>query len=129
MASVQAFGRENPLIALTVTLLNRKDEDYEEEVSDESEYEVSDRSDKAAPSEDGAASSQDLGRERQREEAYSEEEEDEDDGVITRRHVRQLIPISTGVADTMDCLKDQNLYFGRAKSAYIFMSLSSVSRQ
>ena len=58
-------------------------------VSDESDFEVSDRSEKGAPSEDGAASSQDLSRERQRE-AYSDVEEDEEDGVLTRQTVRHL---------------------------------------
>ena len=72
----------------TVSCFLRRDDDEEEEVSDESEYEVSDRSEKGGQSEDNDASSQDLSKERHREDDYSDVEEDEDDGVLTRRHVR-----------------------------------------
>lgn len=59
-------------------------------MSDESEYEVSDRSEKGGASEDEAASSQDLSRGKQRDDVYSDIEEDEDDGVLTRQHVSIL---------------------------------------
>lgn len=54
---------------------------------------MSDRSEKAV-SEDNAVSSQDVSRERQQVEAYSDVEEDEyeDDGVLTRQHVSPLLP-------------------------------------
>ena len=66
----------------------RRDKEEEEEVSDVSEYEVSDRSEAAES--DVAAESLDHSRERRRDD-YSElasDEEDDEDVVLTRQIVR-----------------------------------------
>lgn len=65
-------------------------------MSDESEYEVSDRSDKGMASEDNAVSSQDLSKDRHQEDGgtndWDEDEEDAEDGrVQSRQYVRHLL--------------------------------------